>query len=51
MTVGAPWQQLCYAWTGAIHGVQTAVYFSAVTYTTTGYGDLTLPAARTPRVS
>ena len=23
--------------------VQTAVYFSAVTYTTTGYGDLTLP--------
>jgi len=36
---------LCYAWTGAIQGVQTAVYFSAVTYTTTGYGDLTLPAA------
>jgi uncharacterized membrane protein len=36
---------LVYAWTGAIPGVQTAVYFSAVTYTTTGYGDLTLPAA------
>ena|SRR5262249_6424042 len=30
---------LCYAWTGAMPGVQTAVYFSAVTYTTTGYGD------------
>ena len=35
---------LCYAWTGAMHGVQTALYFSAVTYTTTGYGDLILPA-------
>ena len=34
---------LCYTWTGALPGVQTAVYFSAVTYTTTGYGDLTLP--------
>ena len=36
---------LCYMWTGALPGVQTAVYFSAVTYTTTGYGDLTLPEA------
>ena len=36
---------LCYTWTGALSGVQTAVYFSAVTYTTTGYGDLTLPEA------
>ena len=36
---------LCYAWTGAMQGVQRALYFSAVTYTTTGYGDLTLPAA------
>ena len=36
---------LCYAWTGAMHGVQTALYFSAVTYTTTGYGDLLLPEA------
>ena len=36
---------LCYAWTGAMPGVQTAVYFSAVTYTTTGYGDLILPEA------
>jgi hypothetical protein len=26
-------------------GVQTAWYFSAVTYTTTGYGDLILPEA------
>ena len=34
---------LCYAWTGAMNGVQTALYFSAVTYTTTGYGDLILP--------
>src|SRR5262245_11664067 len=34
---------LFYAWTGAMDGVQTALYFSAVTYTTTGYGDLTLP--------
>src|SRR5262245_32158768 len=36
---------LCYAWTGAMPGVQSAIYFSAVTYTTTGYGDLTLPEA------
>ena len=35
---------LFYAWTGAMNSVQTAVYFSAVTYTTTGYGDLILPA-------
>ena len=35
---------LFYAWTSAMNGVQTAVYFSAVTYTTTGYGDLILPA-------
>jgi hypothetical protein len=28
---------------GAMPGLQTAVYFSAVTYTTTGYGDLVLP--------
>jgi len=34
---------LCYAWTGAMDGVQTALYFSAVTYTTTGYDDLILP--------
>jgi voltage-gated potassium channel Kch len=34
---------LCYAWTGAMQGVQRALYFSAVTYTTTGYGDLILP--------
>ena len=32
---------LVYAWGGAIAGgVQAAAYFSAVTYTTTGYGDL-----------
>lgn len=36
---------LFYAWRGAMAGVQAAVYFSAVTYTTTGYGDLVLPEA------
>lgn len=35
---------LLYAWTGAMQDVPTALYFSAVTYTTTGYGDLILPA-------
>ena len=33
-----------YAWRGAMPGMQAAFYFSAVTYTTTGYGDLVLPA-------
>ena len=33
-----------YAWTDAVHGLQSAWYFSAVTYTTTGYGDIVLPA-------
>jgi len=28
---------------GAMPALQTALYFSAVTYTTTGYGDLVLP--------
>jgi len=32
-----------YAWQGAMPDLQSAVYFSAVTYTTTGYGDLVLP--------
>ncbi len=31
---------LFYAWKQAMPDVQSAVYFSAVTYTTTGYGDL-----------
>ncbi len=35
---------LFYVWTDAMPDLQTAVYFSAVTYTTTGYGDLVLPA-------
>jgi Ion channel len=39
--IGA-WAAL-YVWTGAIQDFQTAVYFSAVTYTTTGYGDIVLP--------
>jgi hypothetical protein len=33
-----------YAWSGAMPDLNTALYFSAVTYTTTGYGDLVLPA-------
>jgi hypothetical protein len=32
-----------YAWQGAMPDLQTGLYFSAVTYTTTGYGDLVLP--------
>jgi hypothetical protein len=31
-----------YAWRGAMPDLTTASYFSAVTYTTTGYGDLVL---------
>jgi hypothetical protein len=34
---------LFYAWKGAMPDLQSALYFSAVTYTTTGYGDLVLP--------
>lgn len=32
-----------YAWNGAMPDLATAFYFSAVTYTTTGYGDIVLP--------
>ena len=32
-----------YAWRGAMPDFTTAAYFSAVTYTTAGYGDLVLP--------
>jgi hypothetical protein len=32
-----------FAWQGAMPDLTTAVYFSCVTYTTTGYGDLVLP--------
>src|SRR5438105_1584917 len=32
-----------YAWDHGMPDVQSALYFSAVTYTTTGYGDLVLP--------
>ena len=32
-----------YAWRGAMPDLTSAMYFSAVTYTTTGYGDLVLP--------
>lgn len=34
---------LLFTWRGALPDFSTAVYFSAVTYTTTGYGDVTLP--------
>ena len=34
---------VAYAAASAMPDLQTAAYFSAVTYTTTGYGDLTLP--------
>ena len=34
---------LFYLWKGAMADLQSALYFSAVTYTTTGYGDLLLP--------
>ena len=32
-----------YQWNGTMPDVGSALYFSAVTYTTTGYGDLVLP--------
>jgi hypothetical protein len=32
-----------YIWNGAIPDLASALYFSAVTYTTTGYGDIVLP--------
>jgi hypothetical protein len=34
-----------YVWSTALPDLPTAVYFSAVTYTTTGYGDVVLPPA------
>ena len=34
-----------YSWKDAMPDLQAAFYFSAVTYTTTGYGDLVLPEA------
>jgi len=33
-----------YSWKDAMPDMSSALYFSAVTYTTTGYGDLVLPA-------
>jgi hypothetical protein len=36
------WAML-YVWNGALADLQSAMYFSAVTYTTTGYGDVVLP--------
>jgi voltage-gated potassium channel Kch len=38
----ALWAAL-YAWEHAVPDVHVAFYFSAVTYTTTGYGDVVLP--------
>ena len=34
---------VAYTWMHAMPDLQSGVYFSAVTYTTTGYGDLVLP--------
>jgi hypothetical protein len=34
---------LFYVWRGAMADLPSALYFSAVTYTTTGYGDIVLP--------
>ena len=34
---------LLYVWRDALPDMATALYFSTVTYTTTGYGDLVLP--------
>ena len=34
---------LVYVWSGAMVDLPSSLYFSAVTYTTTGYGDLVLP--------
>jgi len=34
---------LFFYWKGAIPDAQSAFYFSGVTYTTTGYGDIVLP--------
>ena len=34
---------LIYLWKGAIADLQSSLYFSSVTYTTTGYGDVVLP--------
>lgn len=36
---------LFYLWKRGMPDLPTALYFSAVTYTTTGYGDLVLPKA------
>jgi hypothetical protein len=42
LEIGA-WAGL-YVWQGAMPDFTAAFYFSAVTYTTTGYGDLVLPS-------
>lgn len=39
----AAWAGL-YAWRNALPDLESALYFSAQTYTTTGYGDLLVPA-------
>lgn len=31
-----------FVWSGAVEDLETAIYFSTVTYTTLGYGDVTL---------
>jgi hypothetical protein len=34
---------LCYLWVGCLPDAESAFYFSGVSYTTLGYGDLVLP--------
>ena len=34
---------MCYVWLHAIPSISEAIYFSLVTYTTVGYGDVILP--------
>ena len=40
--LGAIWWALCYVYLGALPTSEEAMYFSMVTYTTLGYGDITL---------
>lgn len=43
VTVGVWFWALCYLLLGVFHTMEAAVYFSLVSYTTLGYGDVILP--------
>ncbi|SOC14179.1 ion channel [Rhodobacter maris] len=43
VTVGVWFWALCYRVLGVFHSMEAAVYFSLVSYTTLGYGDVILP--------